>query len=162
MKQYVWMKGYRQLRVGRRSCSGRVYLITSLTMGREPIFANDSYAQTAIVAFTAAALLKDNDLLCWVLMPDHAHWLIQLGSHSTLSNLVGSMKSASARHVRQAGYSNLVWNKGFHDRRLKHNMEIPVAIQYILDNPYKAGLVERGERYLYSSGARPPSHWGSR
>lgn len=149
------MKGVQELRRGRRSCNGRFYLITSATKNRQPIFTNDSYAQAAIAAFTAAALLKDNDLLCWVLMPDHAHWLIQLGSYSTLSNLVGSMKSASARHVRQAGYNESVWAKGFHDRRLRHNMEIPAVTQYILDNPIRAGLVKNINSYLYSSANLP-------
>ena len=151
MRQSRTIKGYKQLRIGRYSFSGRVYFITTTTMGRKPIFKNDTYARVAIEAFTLPALLKDTHLLCWVLMPDHAHWLIELGQTKTLSSLVASMKSASARHVRRAGHRQTVWAKGFHDRALKKSSEIPIVMNYIWNNPLKAGLPGGREGYLYSS-----------
>ena len=149
MKQYTWLKGSHQLRVGRRSCGGRIYFVTTHTQHRKPIFLEENYARAAMGIFTSPALLKDNDLLCWVLMPDHVHWLIQLGNTSTLSAFISTLKSASARQVRRAGYSQSVWHNGFHDRRLKHNLDISVVTRYILNNPVKAGLVERVEDYAY-------------
>ena len=138
------------MRIGRRSLSGHIYFISTATKNREPIFTEERYAEKAIQAFTYEKLLKDNDLISWVLMPDHVHWLLQLGSSSNLSNLVASMKSASARLVRQAGYDETIWSKGFHDHRLKHNNEIPQFTRYILENPVKAGLVTHPNQYPYS------------
>ena len=87
--------GQRQLRVGRRSYNGCFYLITSATKHRAPIFVNDKVAHAAIEGFSAPKLLKDSLLFSWVLMPDHAHWLVQLGNYDSISTLVGKMKSAS-------------------------------------------------------------------
>ena len=146
MQRKVWNKGIQRLRIGRISLSGHIYFVTTVTKKRRRVFNDAAYAQAAVDAFAAPALLKDSCILSWVLMPDHAHWLIQLGSQGTLSSLVASMKSASARQVRRAGYEEVVWAKGFYDSRLRHNLSIPIVTRYILNNPLKAGLAtERGQ-----------------
>ena len=138
------------MRQGRFSLSGHIYFITTSTKYREPIFLDHYYAQVAISGFTEPKLLKNNELISWVLMPDHVHWLLQLGTGQNLSKLISGMKSASSRLVRQAGYQKLVWGKGYHDRRLRHYMDIPNFAHYILNNPVKANMVSSAKLYPYS------------
>lgn len=150
--------GQRQLRVGRRSYSGCFYLITSATKDRVPVFENDEIAKAAIEGFSVPKLLKDSLLFSWVLMPDHAHWLLQLGSYDSISTLVGKMKSASARLAHRAGHCGQVWQAGFHERRIMDQEELPAFAQYIAQNPQRAGLVKHNEIYPYWSGASPFNH----
>src|SRR5690606_22779756 len=89
-------------------------------------------------------LLRDSGMIAWVLMPDHAHWLLQLGSGAGLSELVGTLKSASSRAVSRAGGpSGRLWAPGFHDRALRDDQSLIAVARYIVANPLRAGLVER-------------------
>ena len=141
--------GYHKLRLGRFSQQNGVYLVTSVTEGRHPLFADWTAGCTAIQAFTAAHLLKDAELLCWVLMPDHVHWLLQLGTSADLARLVGAMKSASSRAVHRSGVMGPVWASGFHDRAIRKDEDLLPVARYVVANPLRAGLVKRFGDYPF-------------
>ena len=143
MNSHSYKKGHRNLRLGRYSQSNGIYIITTTTWQRSNIFTEWRYAHAAVQAFTRDDILKDAQLLCWVLMPDHAHWLLQLGKERDLSSLVRAIKSASAHSVRKAGYTKQVWVKAYHDRAIRDEGHIEPAARYIVANPLRAGLVKR-------------------
>lgn len=149
LKMAYPLNGHGNLRKGRFSEPNRIYLITATTYQRGRIFEDWNVATAAIHGFLQPDLLKDAQLLCWVLMPDHAHWLISLGEKHGLSTLVGMMKSASARFVHQTGFSEKVWGEAFHDRVLRQEEDLRAAARYIVANPLRAGLVEKIGRYPY-------------
>lgn len=67
------------LRRGRHSESGQVYLVTAVTEQRTPLF-NDPYLARALVReMRRLDDLRNVNSLAWVVMPDHLHWLIELG-----------------------------------------------------------------------------------
>ena len=142
-------KGHRNLRVGRFSQANGIYLITSSSWQQAKVFSQWPYAHAAIQAFTQNKVLKDTQLLCWVLMPDHVHWLIQLGQEQELSKLVGTMKSASSRAVHKAGYKQPIWRSGYYDRAIRREEDIAAAARYIVANPLRAGLVDRVGDYPF-------------
>lgn len=89
-------------------------------------------------------------MLAWVLMPDHAHWLLQLGEVEGLKALVSRRKGASACQVNAAlGRRGAVWQKGFYDRALRCDEDMQVVARYIIANPLRSGLVERIGDYPY-------------
>ncbi|NIJ99765.1 REP element-mobilizing transposase RayT [Xanthomonas arboricola] len=90
--------GHRALRRGRQSLPNSAYLLTTATWQRRAVFADFLLAATACRAFTAATPC-DATLLAWVLMPDHAHWLLQLGSVTSLADAASRMKACAARAV---------------------------------------------------------------
>ncbi|MBE0484481.1 MAG: transposase [Bacterioplanes sp.] len=141
--------GHRRLRVGRFSQPNGIYLITAVTVNRAPLFADWSVGCAAVRAFSDATLLKNSQLLCWVLMPDHVHWMVQLGPEADLSTLVGAMKSSSARSVRRLGVDQAVWAAGFHDRAIRRDEDIVAAARYVVANPLRAGLVRRFGGYPF-------------
>ena len=143
------VKGHRSLRLGRSSQENGMYLITSVTWRRTPVFSEWCYAHAAIRAFTQEGVLKDAQLLAWVLMPDHVHWLLQLGEERDLRSLVGTMKSASARAVRHSGYKEQVWARSYHDRGMRNEEAVIAAARYIVANPLRAGLVQRVADYPF-------------
>jgi putative transposase len=73
---------------------------------------------------------------CHVVMPDHAHAiLIMNGCSSTLSIIVQAYKSITARKIRQRIQTERVWQRGFHDRIIRNEIQLAVLRKYIEQNP---------------------------
>lgn len=130
-------KGHsRDLRKGRTSEPGRVYLTTAVTFNREPVFAKLANARTLINVFRAESQLKQVRTWAFVVMPDHFHWMVQLNDES-LSHVMGRVKGITARRLGGA-----IWQDGFHDRALRHEHDLRAMARYIIANPIRAGIVD--------------------
>ncbi|MED7670651.1 transposase [Pseudomonas moraviensis subsp. stanleyae] len=130
-----------KLRVGRYAEVSRIYLLTSNTHERRPVFKDFALGQLVADQLRNA---QDSGLvhsLAWVVMPDHFHWLIEL-RRGSLSELMQKTKSMSTRSVRQAtGDSSVIWQRGFHDRALRREEDLVKVARYVVANPLRAGLV---------------------
>ena len=143
-------RGHRALRRGRVSLPGQVYHVTAGTLGRRPWFADFHVGCEAVRAFHHQVALADARLLAWVLMPDHVHWLVQVGEEGNLSRVVNRLKSASSRQVhRLMGTRGSLWQQGFHDHALRAEEDVRRVARYVLANPLRAGLVQRLGEYPY-------------
>ena len=111
--------GYSQLRRGRVSISGQVYHIIATTLQRTPVFSDFNQARTAIRVLMDEDKLGAVATLAFVLMPDHLHWLVQLGDDADIRNVVGRVKSLIARRL-----DGSVWQPGFYDRALRKDEDI--------------------------------------
>lgn len=142
--------GHRALRLGRFSVAGGIYLVTTSTNKRIPLF-EDFWAGVILSrCFTDAEILGDARILAWVLMPDHAHWVIQLGAETSLSQIVNRLKSASARRLnRHLDREGSVWAKAFYDRAVRKEDDLKAMARYVVANPVRAGLVERVGDYPF-------------
>ncbi|MBB5520697.1 REP-associated tyrosine transposase [Xanthomonas cannabis] len=141
--------GHRALRRGRQSLPNSAYLLTTTTWQRRAVFADVLLAAAACRAFTAATP-SDARLLAWVLMPDHVHWLLQLGSTTGLANAVSRMKACAARAVNdQRQHHAPVWSRGYHDHALRKDEDLHAAARYLIANPLRAGLVSRVGDYPF-------------
>lgn len=125
-----------RLRRGRTSEPGRLYLITAVTQHREPVFESLVNARVLINILRAEASLNDVQTWCYVVMPDHFHWLMQLNDES-LARVVGRVRSLSARQIGRP-----IWQKGFHDRAVREEEDLKAIARYVIANPLRAGLVE--------------------
>jgi len=142
--------GTRALRRGRHSQPGGIYLITTTTISRAPLFNDFWRARAAIMAMNHPASLGDARLLAWVLMPDHLHLLLQVGVDDLLSMVVGRIKSRSATAANRSSMQSAgVWSKGYHDRALRQVDDIRATARYIVANPVRAGLVRRCGDYPF-------------
>ena len=81
------------LRRGRHSEPGRIYLITAVTDGRNPLFTDPMLARLLVSEMLHIHDERHVESLAWVVMPDHVHWLIELGS-APLPKVVQRFKSA--------------------------------------------------------------------
>lgn len=134
--------GHRALRKGRISIANGVYLVTATTIDRQKLFVNFHAGCAAAGCFEDARLLGDAKMLAWVLMPDHVHWLLQLGERDDLSTVANRLKSASARHTNRAlCRTGPVWAKAFHDHALRKEDDLQDVARYVAANPLRAGLV---------------------
>ncbi|MBB2759625.1 UNVERIFIED_ORG: REP element-mobilizing transposase RayT [Xanthomonas campestris] len=125
------------------------YLLTVTTWQRRRVFDDFQLAASACRAFIAA-LPEDATLLAWVLMPDHVHWLVQLGDVTPLARTVSCMKAASTRAVnQQRRMPDVVWARAYHDRGLRKDDDLRTVARYLIANPLRAGLVERVGDYPF-------------
>lgn len=137
-----------RLRIGRFSEVGQGYLLTTTTHNREPVFSDFIPARLAVRELRACDEAGLCQTLCFVLMPDHLHWLIQLRQGS-LSFLMQRFKSCSARAVNcfYQMPGNKIWQAGYHDHAVRDDENVRAIARYIVDNPVRAGLVRRAGDY---------------
>jgi len=134
--------GHAALRKGRVSVSNGIYLVTATTVERTRLFENFHAACAASRCFEDRTVLGEAVMLAWVLMPDHAHWLLELSEHDVLSKVVSRIKSASARHANRVLERNgALWSAAFHDHALRADDDLPDTARYVVANPLRAGLV---------------------
>ncbi|MCO7516782.1 transposase [Pseudomonas guariconensis] len=132
-----------QLRLGRFSEPGRLYLLTSTTLYRAPVLGNLQVARLLITQPRKAHEEGEARSLAWVVMPDHFHWLVELGAVD-LKTLMRRVKSRSTQAINALqGRSGRFWQQGFHDRALRREEDVQAVARYIVMNPKRAGLVER-------------------
>jgi len=98
-----------------------------------------------IAEATATALRfwhgKKYRLVAWCIMPNHVHVVLHLLPGQKLAEVVKSWKIHSARAAnRLLGRSGAVWEREYYDRLLRREGELDRAVQYVLNNPGKAGL----------------------
>ena len=132
-----------QLRKGRYSEPGRIYILTTVVKNRAPVFADFKLGRCLVRELINTQLWNQAQSLAWVIMPDHLHWLVQL-QDAPLATLANQIKSRSARAInRQRGCLGPMWQSGFHDRALRRDEDLAAAARYIVANPIRAGLVQR-------------------
>ncbi|WP_342246043.1 REP-associated tyrosine transposase [Pseudomonas sp. OTU5201] len=139
----------RNLRKGRFSEPGRIYLLTTVTHERAPVFAQWSPGCLVAREIHAMGERVSLETLAWVLMPDHLHWLVQLQS-GTLEQQVRRLKSRSAIALNSMKRSSgRVWQKGFHDHALRREEDVQAVARYVVANPLRAGLVVKLADYPF-------------
>ncbi len=127
-----------RLRTGRHSQAGQVYLLTMVTLNRQAVFAEFEAARCLIRTLSAEDRLGRASTWAYVVMPDHLHWLMQLGEQVDLGRCVQGVKSLVSRELGQS-----IWQPGFHDRAMRKDEDLQALARYIVTNPLRAGLVKR-------------------
>ncbi|MFY9261866.1 MAG: transposase [Gallionella sp.] len=126
----------RNLRIGRVSLPNQIYHVTVATQSREQVFAD--FAAGSVAARCLYNQPNHLQTLCYVVMPDHLHWLFQLGSTATLSQVVRAYKAkvsiSLGRHI---------WQAGFYDHALRVEEDVIEVARYIVSNPLRAGLCRK-------------------
>lgn len=140
------------LRTGRRSETGRIYLLTAVTLQRQPVFKDSRIGRLVVNEFRKAYEDGQASSIAWVVMPDHFHWLVELHS-GDLPKLMQATKSRSARAINKArGCHETLWQKGYFDRALRREDDVKAMARYIVANPLRAGLVDHiGEYPLWDA-----------
>jgi len=77
------------------------------------------------------------ETLCYMLMPDHLHWLLVL-HQGKLSEAVKLLKGRTAHAIGQP-----VWQANYFDHAVRQDEDLRKIARYIVANPLRAKLVER-------------------
>jgi len=125
------------LRRGRVSEDGCAYIITTVMRDRRPIFNNLHKARVLVGTLRNAQVRDHAFTLAYVVMPDHLHWLMQLGDGMSLARVVRAVKAISAQRI-----GGSIWQKGFHDRALRREEDLADVAHYIIVNSVRAGVAD--------------------
>lgn len=135
------------LNKGRWSEKGAYYVVTVVTASRTPWFREPRPAHCIAGELKRCEDEERLRSLAWVVMPDHVHWLFELGDGS-ISQCLQAFKSRSARVVNEiVGRAGPVWQAGFYDHRVRSHEDLRSQARYIVRNPLRRGLVERLDHY---------------
>lgn len=101
-------------------------------------------------------ILRDNgarmDLFAAVVMPDHAHVLFSArldknGEIFTLAEIMNGIRGASAHRINRVLHRKRpVWDEEFFDHVPRFG-EFEQEVEYIWDNPVRAGIARTPEEY---------------
>jgi putative transposase len=124
------------------------YFLTFCTRNRRRVFADTATVANTIRHFRRAAS-SDFALLAYCLMPDHAHLLIEgLTGDADLRQFTASAKQRSGMSYARREHTPL-WQEGYYERILRPDDDAKAVARYILENPVRAGLVQRAADYPY-------------
>ncbi len=132
----------RNLRTGRISEPGRIYLVTCVTDQRRPVFSDIQCGRLLV-----QVLMKEQqraETFAYVVMPDHLHWLLQLKEDTTLDKVMRDIKCISSHRINKLlNRSGRLWQTGYHDRALRTSDNLVASARYVVANPLRAGLVKQ-------------------
>ncbi len=133
--------GHSALRKGRVSIPGQTYLITAATRNRRPLFSNFDAGRIVVSKMRDLHDARMVESLAYVLMPDHLHWLLTLGTSIDLGEVIRRLKGSSAHALQGRGLPQ-VWQTGYYDHAVRDDEDLRSAARYLVANPLRAGLVD--------------------
>ena len=132
-----------------------------LLMRRVEKYLDQGYGQcvlknTQVASMVQNSLLKFDGLryrlFAWVVMPNHEHSLMTRFENYELKDLLHSHKSYTAHEAnRILGRTGKLWIDDYFDRYTRNEKHFYKTIEYIENNPVKAGLCERPSDWPFSS-----------
>ena len=91
-------------------------------------------------------------LFAWVVMPNHVHSLMTRFEEYELSDILQSLKSFTSHEANKVLHrSGQFWIEDYFDRYIRNQKHFEKTIQYIENNPVKAGLCVKPGDWPFSS-----------
>jgi putative transposase len=135
----------------------RMFFVTSSISEKRNLLQSDRAAALFVQVLYEYRAQGKFRLHEFVVMPDHFHVLITVGSDLTIERAVQFIKGGFAfRAGKEFGFRAPVWQKGFSEVRILDAEAFVRTAVNIKNNPVKRGLVSSQEKFLYSS-ANPQS-----
>jgi len=148
----------------------QAHFVTSTIVDWLPVFTSSACCDIVTEAFVYCRKHKELKLYGWVIMPNHLHAVVQATELSrvmadskkfTARRLIEQLKierrgwlleilrESRLRHKHESMYQ--VWQEGFHRQALYSDETIRQKLEYLQNNPVRAGLVVAPEHRRYSS-----------
>lgn len=150
-----------------------LYFVTTTIVDWEFVFTSFPYFDVIIQALKHCIANKGLHLHAYVIMPNHAHYIISAETPEHISHIMRDFNTHTSREItaflreerklsvldlfaRAAqldgrGSDYKVWQEGFHPIALETEDFIMQKLDYLHDNPVRKGYVEEPEHWKYSS-----------
>jgi REP element-mobilizing transposase RayT len=108
-------------------------------------------------------------LICWTIMPNHVHVVLQLLGIYRLAQVMRSLKRFTSREINALfNRRGTLWQEEYFETLLRSEAHFEKAVKYVLSNPLKIGLENHAwtgiDSHAYSqilgTAAPPPTHGG--
>ena len=91
------------------------------------------------------------DLHCFAIMPNHIHIILQ--AKGELATIMQKIKGRSARVLnKKLGIDGTFWAKEYYDKVIRDEKQYIKSVEYVLNNPVKAGLEDAEKRIYRNTG----------
>lgn len=147
-----------------------VYFITCTVAQWVDVFTRREYADIVVNSLKHCRVHKGLEIFAWVIMSNHVHLIISCKEEHNLSDILRDFKKYTATQIVKAIESNPAesrkswllwllkqddnisfWQKDNHAEEITTSVFFNTKLDYIHQNPVKAGITEKEEEYIYSS-----------
>jgi putative transposase len=139
-----------------------LFFITTTIVDWLSIFLRHDVAVTVLDQFAETSRMRNVSIVGYVLMPSHLHALVGVNPVNLLTAYVQAFKSLSSRRIKEIDIKEYreflhrsgryrLWQRGFDDFMISSEKQFKIKLEYIHNNPVKAGLVSDAVDYPYSS-----------
>jgi len=136
--------------------------VTTTVRDWAPVFCHVPTANGVVKQLRHTASYLGVSIVGYVLIPSHLHALLGLPDRGLLPKFMQSFKSLSSRFVKSCcpskfrthfivGKGFRLWMPRYDCVQITSEKHFTVKLEYIHDNPRRAGLVFRAEDWPYSS-----------
>lgn len=155
-----------------------LYSITFTIVGWIDVFTRECYKKVLVESLNYCTDRKGLYIHCWTIMSNHVHLIVTCDGD--LTGVIRDLKQFTAKsflkliqsenesrrewlmhmfqfHARfnKANSNYQVWQHGYHAVELTTDAMIEQRIDYIEENPIRAGIVRNPEDFIYSSAGSP-------
>ena len=119
------------------------FITTCVTPRGENHLAKSEIAEALIESF---AWRHENSRwhgLIFLIMPDHVHFVAVESPDHSLTKEIHDWKKYTGRTL------GISWQRDFFEHRLRHDESRSEKYEYILNNPVRAGLVEKSDDWAF-------------
>jgi len=125
------------------------YSLTFCTHDRSPIFTAGPVVDLVLAQISRAATENTFAVTAYCFMPDHLHLLVEGQSDaSDCKQFIARSKQYSGFYYSKA-YGKKLWQRYSFEHVIRDEQKSVVTARYILQNPVRAGLVQRISDYPY-------------
>jgi putative transposase len=132
-----------------------IVFITSVTKNRIKIFSSKENIDLYWDVMRKLMLLNPFELMAYVLLPDHFHWMIKLPQENpNFSKILLSFKGNFTHQYKKTHNVSVpltIWQRRFWDHIIRDEKDLMRHLDYIHWNPVKHGLVKEPEQWSQSS-----------
>ena len=125
-----------------------LYFVTCCTRDRRPLLASEPVHDV----FRGAAervSSAGNAVGRYVIMPDHIHMFLRIGTNNRLGATVKYIREAITRRLHRDDPDLLVWQAGFFDHLMRSGESYTEKWLYVCNNPVRAGLCPVVDKWPY-------------
>ena len=142
-----------------KNLAGVLHYVTGSVDKRRQIFRSEANCIAFLEELQSMRQKQESLLICFVLMLDHFHLIVN-PRNGNIRSWIQELKSLSAKRLIDINpprlfkineEENQVWQESFKTLRLWSGWMIWQKINYIHNNPIKAGLVDSASDYRWSS-----------
>jgi putative transposase len=146
-----------------------IYFITFTVHQWVDVFTRRLYSDILLENLRYCQLHKGLKIYAWVIMSNHCHLIVSTEGFK-LSDVIRDFKKHTAKKIYEAIQNNELesrrnwllwllkkddhiwfWEEGYHGEEIRTKSFFDSKVEYIHQNPVRAGIVEKEEEYLLSS-----------
>ncbi len=155
----------------------KLHFITFVVVYWIDVFTRLDYRNILIDSLKFCQKEKGLEIYAWCIMSNHIHLIVGREKDNNIGNIIRDFKKYTSVQICRAIDGNvkesrkswmlelfrkaaiesnkhmkyMFWQNEYHPIELNTNKMMDQKLDYIHDNPVKAGIVERAEDYMYSS-----------